>query len=218
VSDDRKVKPLPAVWQDVVLDCALGKTTNLAALTLSTWMDGKGGCFPSRETIAARAGLSVRAVDGALAGLEQAGLLQIEHSRGRRRNVYCATLPEWASELRRWQWDRATAQRVRGSGKATAQPTPSTAQNTPFNSAPPAPESLESHESGALDAAARLRRAAAGALPEDDCTECGQRRGLVEGLVCVPCAAKMVAAEIADDLRQELGQARAEIAGKDGRA
>jgi hypothetical protein len=61
-----------------------------------------------------------------------------------------------------------------------------------------------------------LRSAAAQNLPVDNCTECGERRPLLNGLACIPCAARIVAADIADDLRSELERARADPS-QDGR-
>jgi hypothetical protein len=66
------------------------RTRKFVLLLLATWADADGGsCFPSVATIARAAGLTVRAVQQALACLRARGILQIEYKSGpRQANVY----------------------------------------------------------------------------------------------------------------------------------
>jgi hypothetical protein len=81
-------------WRDaVVVDQRLDTTSTAVALVLSTFMNGDGVAWPSRETIGAGAKLkSVRSVDRAIGIIESAGLLAIERSKGRRSHRYRATV------------------------------------------------------------------------------------------------------------------------------
>jgi hypothetical protein len=80
-------------WRIAVRESDLKKAAKLVALVLDTYMDGSGVAWPSRETIAHAASLSVDIVDRALSEIERAGLLTIERSRGRLSNGYQATIP-----------------------------------------------------------------------------------------------------------------------------
>lgn len=63
-------------WQRAVRDSAsLGATAKLVGLTLSTWMDARGVCYPSEATIARAVGRSESTVRRALRELERAGFL-----------------------------------------------------------------------------------------------------------------------------------------------
>jgi hypothetical protein len=73
-----------------VRDSDLPSTAKLVAFVLSTYMDRNGHAWPSKETIAAGASLSRRAVDPAIDRLEGTGLIQVERSRSRRGNRYRA--------------------------------------------------------------------------------------------------------------------------------
>ena len=48
-------------WKLAIRDSTLDATAKHVALTLDTWMDAHGHCFPERPTIARGASLSVRA-------------------------------------------------------------------------------------------------------------------------------------------------------------
>lgn len=85
-------------WRIVVRDSSLDATAKLVAFTLDTYMDRRGIAWPSRPTLAAGAGSHVRTVDHALARLEDAGFIVVARSRGRRSNLYCASLPNGGAE------------------------------------------------------------------------------------------------------------------------
>jgi hypothetical protein len=84
-------------WRIAVCESDVDPTARLVALVLDTFMDKRGFAWPSKEAIAQRAGLSVRAVDGAIERLEAAGLLLVVHSRGRTSNRYQAARPNGAA-------------------------------------------------------------------------------------------------------------------------
>jgi hypothetical protein len=116
-------------WRIAVCESGIDPTARLVALVLDTFMDKRGFAWPSRERIATRAGLSVRAVEQAITRLEDAGLLLVVHSRGRTSNRYQATHPNS---------ERATP--LRGSQQRTSrQPT---ANLTTSNGEPGSPEAV----------------------------------------------------------------------------
>jgi hypothetical protein len=80
-------------WRIAVCESSLDATARLVALVLDTFMNGTGFAWPSRVSVADRAGLDVRTVDKAIARLERAGLLVVHRSRGRNANRYHAALP-----------------------------------------------------------------------------------------------------------------------------
>jgi biotin operon repressor len=80
------------VWRVAVRDSELDATAKHVALTLDTYMDRRGIAWPSKPTLARDTGYTVRAVDRAINRLEQAGLLVVARSRGRRSNLYSAAL------------------------------------------------------------------------------------------------------------------------------
>lgn len=164
-------KPLVSVWRDAVRDSPLRSTPKLVGLVLSTYLDGRGMAWPSRNTLAAGAGLSDRAVDSAITTLKREGFLQVEHSKGRRPNVYQATLPATANELRRSEW-------------ATANLATSNSEPRDTNSERRSPESFES--AGKPGAAAST-----GAAPVEECFGCGSIRELLgaDFHYCVACSA-----------------------------
>jgi hypothetical protein len=138
-----------AEWRDSVRDAdreVLDRTAKLVAFVLSTYMNGAGHAFPGKRTLAAGASLSKRAVDTAIAKLEEEGFLTITHSRGHHRHSYQAVIPNGAGDT------PSTVQHVHGYSDLTVHlTTPNrasddtpTVQQTPPNSAPPAPESIES--------------------------------------------------------------------------
>jgi hypothetical protein len=185
-------KGLTAVWRDAIRDSELPSTARLVAHTLSTYANGAGVCHPSRATIAAGAGLSsgLRAVDAALARLEQDGFLEISRSAGRSSHGYALLLPATAHEARRSEW--ATAQQMRGetahdvrhSRDATAHlATP----NRAFRASNRAPDASKSVESAESERGAALRRAAP--RVKDTCVRCSDRRDLDgDSLLCDDCA------------------------------
>src|SRR5687767_9040866 len=80
-------------WREAVRDSDLGSSAKLLALVLSTYMDTNGKCWPSKLTLSQNCSLVLRAVDGALHRLEEAGFVEIDRSKGRRPNTYQGTLP-----------------------------------------------------------------------------------------------------------------------------
>jgi hypothetical protein len=88
---------LLVTWRNAVRDSALDSTAKLTAYTLSTYMSRDGLAWPAKTTLADKASLSVRAVDGAITRLERGGFLLVERSGYRRGgNRYRATLPNQA--------------------------------------------------------------------------------------------------------------------------
>lgn len=80
-------------WRIAVCESDLDVTAKYVALVLDTFMDKRGFAYPSRETLAERSRLVVRAVQEATNRLEQAGFLIVLRSRGRHSNRYQATHP-----------------------------------------------------------------------------------------------------------------------------
>jgi len=82
---------IPARWRNAIRDSDLDRTAKGVAYTLSTYMNGAGEAFPSKDTLAAGAGLgSRRSVDVAVDKLEAEGFVTILRSRGRRSFRYRA--------------------------------------------------------------------------------------------------------------------------------
>jgi len=177
-----KRKPLLAVWRDALGDDpTLTSTGKLVGYALSTWMNGRGVCYPSRATIASRCSLSDRAVDKALTQLETRGYVEIERSKGGNprtgTNVYTATLPEGANEVRRSEWGGANLRTPRG-------------EPDDVSSERRSPESVES---------VRKRRGAAqDSAPgvEDECQACHKRRVVLppDFRLCADCSPDEVTA------------------------
>jgi hypothetical protein len=81
-------------WREAVRDSKLRTTVKAVAFVISTYMSTDGYCRPRRATIAQGSPLaSVRSVDTAIAELEEAGFLDVDHSKGRTTSTYKATLP-----------------------------------------------------------------------------------------------------------------------------
>src|SRR3954451_12782786 len=93
------MKPIP--WRVALRDSELDSTAKLVGLVLSTYMNGRGDCWPKKLTIAERTGLSKRAVDGAIQRLEAGDFLRVEpskkHPYHRRPNKYFAVVPKGCS-------------------------------------------------------------------------------------------------------------------------
>jgi DNA-binding PadR family transcriptional regulator len=172
-------KSLVAVWRDAVRDSELDATAKHVAMTLSTWMNGHGACYPSRHSIAAGCSISLSSVDRALRRLEEASWVEIEHTVGgkRRTNSYAAFLPQTASQVRRLEWERR-------------QTRPQTASNDALNGVTSdTRKRLKALESGGAADAASLREAAS--APLEDCPGCHRVRPLVAPrfIYCAECAA-----------------------------
>jgi hypothetical protein len=86
-----------AGWRDAVADSNLGPSPKLVAFVLTTWMSGKGVCWPSKGLIAHRSSLSERTVYTATRELEGHGFLSINWSRGHSSHTYTATMPNQAT-------------------------------------------------------------------------------------------------------------------------
>jgi hypothetical protein len=166
-------KPLVAVWRDAVRDSPdLDRTAKLVAFCLSTYMNRYGSAWPSQDTLAAGASITDRAVHSATVRLERAGFLEVERSRGRSSHQYVATLPVTANALRRSEW-------------ATANGSAGNSERRDTNSERRSPESVESVESGALDAVAAFDDVAAGA--RGVCVGCGLEKRLATNDRCPTC-------------------------------
>jgi len=115
-----------ADWRDALRDSALDSTAKVVGYTLSTYMNRDGVAFPAKTTIATKASLSRRAVDGAIARLELGGFLIVTHRRDRRGNSYRATIPGTAHEMRgSSSWNCASDDgEVRTSRRGSAQQVP----------------------------------------------------------------------------------------------
>ena len=78
------MSPHPAqTWRRLVLDADLGPSAKTVALALSVFANGQGEAWPSRATLAAGAGVSVRTVVRAIRDLERVGLVDVTRYRGR---------------------------------------------------------------------------------------------------------------------------------------
>lgn len=80
-------------WRIAIRDSDLHPAAKHVALTLDTYMNRHGIAWPSRASLAAGTGRSISTVQRALVALEQAGFIAVAHSRGRRSNLYSATIP-----------------------------------------------------------------------------------------------------------------------------
>jgi DNA-binding transcriptional regulator YhcF (GntR family) len=85
-------------WRIAIRESDLDAIAKHVALTLDTYMNRRGLAWPARATLAAGTGRAVSTVDRALTRLEQAGFLVAARSRGRRSNLYCASLPNSSAE------------------------------------------------------------------------------------------------------------------------
>jgi hypothetical protein len=92
---DRQLAPL-FTWRSAICDSELTATARHVALTLSLYMNERGGsAFPGAERLAHDTGLSERAVRDHLNGLVHAGWLVLLHRGGGRKNAneYGAAIP-----------------------------------------------------------------------------------------------------------------------------
>jgi hypothetical protein len=172
-------KSLVAAWRDAVRDSALSTTAKVVAYTLSTYLNGRGTAFPSRQLLAegSSLGVGLRSVDAALRELEMAGYLDIERSRGRSSHTYQAIVPSTAHPLRRSEFATAQEKALNGARGAS-------------NRARGAHEDVEDVGSGALDAVAADSGTAC-TLIEDECGRCGQRLPLPDDIHCAGCLAEL---------------------------
>ena len=81
------------LWFRVVAAADVGPTGKLVAWALGSRMDAKATTYPSRQTIADDASVSLSTVKRALPEIEAAGLLRIDRSRGRRSHHYAGMIP-----------------------------------------------------------------------------------------------------------------------------
>jgi hypothetical protein len=128
-------KPRVGIWRDAVRDSDLKRTPKLLALVLSTYFNRQGLAWPSQETLAAGASISVRAVQTNTRDLERAGFVEVSRSVGRSSHRYAATLPPTATAVRHSEW-------------ATANEMLSNPERRAPNRERRSPESAESAESG----------------------------------------------------------------------
>lgn len=144
------MRSLLAVWRSAICESELGASAKLVAFVLSTFMKATGSTAsdtvngPSRQTIAAAASLSDRAIDAAIDALEDASWIEVlprkvpmkvkRHTRGgvvvgeamvmrrpggkQASNTYVATLPPTANEFRCSEWERAKLAHVKSEAAA----------------------------------------------------------------------------------------------------
>lgn len=141
-----------ATWRDLVSDSDSSSSAKLVAHTLTTWMNGAGGCWPSLTEIARRTSLDRKTVVSAIRELERRELLVVSRGRGRASSRYTidnggVTPPQQRSvavESRHHSNPVAVEKAVRSSGKSHR-----SGGVTP-------PESAESAERAALTATSAL--------------------------------------------------------------
>jgi hypothetical protein len=80
-------------WRTAIRDSDLDPTAKHVALTLDTYMNRHGIAWPSRASLATGTGRTVSTIDRALRRLEHTGFLVVARSRGKRSNLYSASLP-----------------------------------------------------------------------------------------------------------------------------
>jgi hypothetical protein len=165
-------KSLVAVWRDAVRDSDLKRTSKLLAFVLSTYLNRYGSGWPSQETLAAGASITVRSVQKNTAVLEHAGFVAVERSVARLSHRYTAILPPTANPVRHAEWQTANGNTPKGERHVS-------------NPERGSPESVESVESGALHADAVSDGIAASA--RGTCVGCGEDRRLVDGNRCPAC-------------------------------
>jgi len=68
-------------------------------LVLATFMNGDGVCYPSRETLAKKAGFTTRAVSNALRVLVDRNIIRIEHDPGMGNTYHLTGEPTFPGEL-----------------------------------------------------------------------------------------------------------------------
>ena len=99
-------RPLVEAWLRGIEPLPLGPQGRKAASVLSTFMNGRGVCFPAQETIAAEAGCSRRTVCYALGTLERAGCLRRQRGTRGRSTRYRAVVTVEMQRLLRAQRGR----------------------------------------------------------------------------------------------------------------
>jgi hypothetical protein len=178
------MKSLVVRWRDAVRDSDLSLAHKAVAYTLSTYSNGSGIAFPSRERIARGASCGVRTVDAAVHEIEVRGFVEVEHSNGRTSNLYTLILP--------------TAQEVHG---YACSPERSTAHDVPRNGATddanratdnadratPAPEVVEVVDvKAALSALDKLEDTPAARILRNGLSENSTVHDLYEGIEAAP--------------------------------
>jgi len=138
---DRSIAPL-FTWRSAVVTSELTPTQRHVALTLSLYMNERGGsAFPGAGRLAGDCGLHVSTVRRALADLTELGWLQLVSRGGKRgvsrkANEYVATRPQPALPLAQDDGSHRTTGRA-GLADPSHRTTPPLAQddpNTPLNS------------------------------------------------------------------------------------
>jgi hypothetical protein len=181
---------LPLVWRKALRDSDLSRTAKLVGFVISTYMNGDGVAWPSRNTIAAGGSVTVRAVDAAVKLLEGQGFLEVERDgRGGRTRVnqYVAVIPETAHAVHRSEARAALRAR-----RKTANAVQKRANGTPRTGKRVRPKTTKSSE---VVAAADVRHRAAPLRIMDDCVRCGERpldgvQQIGDDWICDQCAPK----------------------------
>lgn len=96
-------------WERALLASDLPATTRLVALVLATWAGADMKCWPSRPTIADRAGISVRTVATHLQRLRDHGWIRSRRGAPGRSNRYTLTVPVSVPEVVEFLEDRTPA-------------------------------------------------------------------------------------------------------------
>lgn len=81
-------------WERALLSSELPAPTRAIALVLATWVGGDVTCWPSRPTIAARAGVTVRTVATHLSVLRKRGWIVSRRGAPGRSNRYTLMIPD----------------------------------------------------------------------------------------------------------------------------
>lgn len=86
-------------WREDVCESDCSANAKHIALTLSTWMNRRGSCFPGKAAIARRSSRSEKTVVRGIHELEKARFLVVRRSSGggNRTNTYQACLPREAA-------------------------------------------------------------------------------------------------------------------------
>lgn len=88
MSGDHPVRSSVVRWRNAARDSDLRATEKAVVFVIATYMNAAGECWPSVNTIANGASLSERAVRSAIGGLELAGFIRVDRSKGRKASTY----------------------------------------------------------------------------------------------------------------------------------
>jgi hypothetical protein len=148
-----------AEWRDAVRDSGLDSSTKLVGHTLSTYMDRTGYAYPAKTTLAKKASLSVRTVDGAIDKLEMSLLLRVSRPKNRRAGfTYRAVLPN-------------------------RQPLPDEMALQPATNSSSSGNQQHAKPAAIADESSRKQKESANRL----CIKCKSNKPIPDGVQCAPC-------------------------------